>query len=289
MKKVFIMIIFAIFFTANVSIAKEVECALCPAVPSDISGGISSFLSNITGTNFVLTKIAENVIQKELAKQTDSKFNVELYAYGGKDLIDGKFKNIIITSKHVSTPEMNITDFKVESLCDYNVIKIDNDKIYFPENLIFAYSGKITSDDLKKTLMSQNYINSINNLSLSLGSLNFFKMLNPNVNIENNKIILSYDVMTNGLLGSSIHPLRLSADLGVENGVLKFKNINSGSSIANNATKVIVPIINKLNPVSYKLNVANNPNSVLKIKNVKIVNNEILLNGVVIIPKNYNK
>lgn len=269
--------------------AQADEKQLCKKPPYPAGNAFSRFVSNATGTNFLLSKAVELEVQKALKKELGSNFNVELYPFGGKTLIDGKFRKFSAYSKNISTQGVNISDFYLETLCDYNQIAYKGSKVSFAENMVLKYQGKITQDNLRKTLFSNEYLNAVSNLDVSVGSFSLVKVSNADVALKNNKAVFSYDITMPAGFAKTPYHVSFSSDLKVENGGIALSNINFGNPVTNTAMRAFVPIINKLNPFDYQFDILGNKNGQLKVKNVKILDNTIVFDGVVVIPKNYVK
>lgn len=285
MKKLIFMMVF--FISAQASFAGE-YINLCPQKPYPVSNGFSQFVSNATGMNFLFTTVAESQMQKALKKDLHSKFDVEIKPYGAKNFLDGKFKSMTITSSQIKYGGLNMSDFKASTLCDYNQVVIKNKKdLYFPNNLVFNYSGVITSKDFSNTISSQEYTKILNKLNVTIANRVIFKVFDPVAKIANNRISMSFKVMTPFLFTSDISNVTVNAGLTVENEKIVFTDIDLGSENTRLNLSKMLPLINKLNPLSYEFGISNTANGVLKVKNVRIVNNNILVDGVFIIPKNY--
>jgi hypothetical protein len=50
----------------------------------------------------------------------------------------------------------------------------------------------------------------------------------------------------------------------------------------------LLPLINKMNPFMTEFNISKNTKGIFKVKNVKIENNRILIDGLFLVPKNYS-
>ncbi|MDD3237645.1 MAG: hypothetical protein PHV37_06050 [Candidatus Gastranaerophilales bacterium] len=262
--------------------------SMCMSEPYPVSGAFPHFMSNASGMNFLLTQVAESQVQKSLKKQTNSKFKVQIEPFGAKNFIDGKFKSMTLNSKSISTDGVYISDFNAKTLCDYNQVVIKNKKeMYFPTNLILNYSAVMTSDDFKKTVLSSSYINMLNKLNISIGNTVLFKVYDPTAKISNNKINMSFKVITPMLFTSSASTFTLNSSLGVKDGQIVFSDFDLGSSNSKLNMEKILPLVNKLNPLSYDMNVTNDAKGTVKVSNVKIDNDRIVMDGVFIIPKNY--
>lgn len=261
----------------------------CPKAPYDISRGFSSFLSSATGVNFLTTQIAENGLEKLLKKELNNNFKVKIETFGGNNLLNGKFKKLTATGKALQHSGMHISSVKAETMCEFNHIKYENDELYFVENMVINYQGKITQDDLKKVITSNEYTNMVNKLAIGTNGILLARIINMDIKIENNKIVMSYDVLVPMLIGSLPKHISFSTGLDVEDGKINFEGIDFGNPNTNKIMKSTLPLINKLNPLSYKVKTTPKNNAIVDVKTVKIINNEIIVDGIILIPKNYNK
>lgn len=261
---------------------------MCTKPPYPIGGSVSKFFSTVTGTNFVMTKAAETIIQNELKKQLGgSKFNVQIKAYGGKSFIDGKFKSVKVSSKNITSNDLNVTDFNANSVCEFNQILLQGDDIFFVENFLMGFNAKITDADLKKTILSPYYLDLINKINLSIGNFTLFKLSEPTVAIKNNRIHMQLKVTTPTLMSSKTQTLRVDTGIKVEDEKIVFSDINVGSFPNLNPNSVL-PLVNRLNPFVFKTKIDKNNTATIKIKDVKIENNAIHSAGLVVLEKNAN-
>ncbi len=262
---------------------------MCANTPYPVSNKFSQLVSNATGMNFLLTQVVEAQIQKQLSKELNSKFKVKIKPYGAKNFIDGKFKSMELTSKKIIYGGLYISDFRAKTVCDFNhvVLKAKSKDILFPQNLLYNYSGIITSQDFQNTIMSKEYLNALTKLNVTIGNKVIFKIFDPTAKIEGGKIKLSYKVMTPFSFLTEVSTVNLSAGLAIKNEKIVFSEIDLGSPNSRLNLSKMLPLLNRINPLSYEFKVTKTNNATVKISEVKIVDSKILVNGVFIIPKNY--
>ena len=116
--------------------------------------------------------------------------------------------------------------------------------------------------------------------------MSLFKIFDPKAGIKNNRMFFSIKVSSPLTLGE---PKKITADMGleIEEGKIMFTDVKTSSSFASANLDAILPIINKLNPFVYKANIMNNSKSIIKVQDVNIIDNKIVIKGLVIVPKNY--
>ena len=150
MKKVLLLLLF-VFIPQNV-IADS--CAItCPKESLEIIEK-ENIATKITGVNFFTKKIIELVIEKELKQELESKFNADLDLFTVGRLKKGEFKSLALTSQTFRYRALSVSNFIAETVCPYNKIVYQNKKVYYPYELPFKFTGKITNNDLKNTIDS---------------------------------------------------------------------------------------------------------------------------------------
>lgn len=290
MKKILITFaIISILLPISVGAITTEEYYYCPKEPYNISKGFAGFFSSVTGTNFLVTKIAEKEIEKALKKDLGAKFNVKINTFGGNNLQNGKFKKLVAKANNIESNGFFMSTIEAETVCGFNHVKYENNQLYFVENMLIKYQGKITESDLQKTINSKEYTDKLNKLSINSNGKTIAKIMNNNIKIVNNKIVMSYDIMIPMFLGTIPKHIEFSTSLDVENGKIRFDDIDFGNPITNAAMKSTLPMINLLNPLVSQVKTDKKNNAIINVKNVKIINNEILTDGIIIIPKNYDK
>ncbi len=287
MKKLFLVLGLILFIAQGANAQFSEAEYYCPKEPYAISHGVGSFFTTVTGTNFFATKIAEKEISKALKRELGADFKVKLDTFGGSSLIDGKFQKLTAKTNALNSKGLYFTDIKAETMCGFNHVKYESGKLYFAENMVIKYSGKITEQNLKQIIASNEYMNMLNNLNISAGRAIVTKIVNMDVKIQNNRVAMSYDVLIPMFLGNAPHKINFSTNLDVENGTINFCDIDFGNPMLNLSMKSVIPMLNKLNPLVYQVKTGKNQNSIVNVKNVKIVNNEILADGIIVLPRNY--
>lgn len=92
MKK-FLLVLGILIFVLNSCHAASCRWVDC-VEPYDLSAGISRFMSNVTGSNFLGVQVAQAIFKKELRKTMDGKLSINIDSYSVKDLKKGIFKSI---------------------------------------------------------------------------------------------------------------------------------------------------------------------------------------------------
>jgi len=115
------------------------------------TGSIASF----SGFNLLTRNIAENKIKKTIKKETNSKFKIKINNFFASNILNGEIKSIKATSKKYDYDGIHLTNMNITSICPYNRINFEDNKLYFVENMVLKYNVFLTEDDLNKTISSQ--------------------------------------------------------------------------------------------------------------------------------------
>ena len=288
MKKFFIITTIMLMLTSS-AFAQDFnyeEKSMCPAIPN-INGPISSTLSKITGMNFLLSTTLESQIRRQMNEAFATRFKVDIVPFGGKSMLEGKFKSISADADSAIIDNIYyLSDIHAESLCGYNHFVHDKGEILTAENFLFGVRANITNSDLQKMVTSPDYVNLVNSLNISVGNITLFKVYSPKAEIKKGKFVLTIEYLS-PLVMKNIQKVEIKMDLAVINGNLEFTNVEATSNHSSSADlQQVLPIFNKLNPLTLKTHILGNARIEIKLKEVYIVNDKILLKGLVIVPKN---
>ncbi len=278
MKKILILFIVLIFQPA---FAQDYQI-VCPANSLSIVQN-EKILNKISGINFVAAKTAQIIIQSELNRELNSNFKANLKIFNTKSLKQGEFKELKLKSQKINYKSLALSDFEAQTLCPYNKIIYKKKRIYYPQELPFKFSAKITNENVKSILSSESFQKELSKYNNIKG----LKFETPTVEIEKGKLNFSFPVRT--FLSKEPFLLRFSSDLKLENNKIVLKNINliSRSNIIN--INMLSYIINCLNPIAFEFNSFKSKYLKINVTEAKITGNIIEANGIFIINRNYDK
>ena len=203
------------------------------------------------------------------------------------NILDGKFKHLKVKSDKFSYNGLYFSDLNIETKCKYNHISFLDETLKFEEDMILKYSLNITQDDLSKIANSKEYKKIIEKMNSDKTVSSLIQIQNSNFEIRKNKIYIKYSIIPSSkhdviaIITKNIKPLKISigADLRVVDGKIELCNLKS-SKYSN-----LAPIINRLNPLSYNLDIDKNNKGELKVKHVEIKDDKINIQGLILIPK----
>lgn len=284
-KKIF-LIVSLFLMSLNLSVF-AFDTSYCPSKPYPVSSGIPKFFSNVTGTNLLLTSVAEHQIKSSLKKQLHGSHRITVKAFGGRDFLNGKFESLTIKSKNIYVDGVYVSNFEAQTLCGYNHISLENNNIYTNENMLLSFKSQITENDLKNTVMSDIFQKKMSNLNISMSGLVIFKVIDPQINIVNNRLKYTFKVISPLIVWGQPIKVSLEASPKIENGKIKFSDICVKSKSKKINLDNLMPILNVINPFVQEFNISKATKANLKVNHVYIENNILNVQGIIFIPKNH--
>lgn len=285
MIKKLIALLTTIMLTSSITFADDLT-QFC-AQPYDMSMKGTKFLTAITGMNFLSRAIANSVVKSELKKSTGAKgFKVKMNSFSAKDLAAGRFRGLDISGDNLDFDGVYVTQFNANTVCDFNYVKATTKDIKFKENFIMKYNMTISDVDLRKTLLSKNYLTFLNSLNIKVGPMNLMELKDVDVKLKADKFYFILK-MNNQIFGRNVPvTLNMSSKMKIENGQFKvsevtFENFNQKISLTQ-----LTNVLNLINPLNFTVDVLNNKNTKLALNNFDIKGNKIILDGTVFVPKN---
>ncbi len=283
-KKIFALVM-TLMLTSSITFADDLT-TYC-AQPYDMSKAGTRFITAITGMNFLSRTIANSVVKSELKKSTGAKgFKVKMNSFSAKDLAGGRFKGLDISGQNLDFDGVYVTDFKANTVCDFNYVKATSKDIKFKENFIMKYNMTISDVDLRKTLLSKNYLTFLNSLNLKVGALNLMELKDVDVKLKADKFYFTLK-MNNQIFGKNIPVnLNLSSKMKIENGQFKASEVTLENFNQKVSLTQLTNVLNLINPLNFTVDVLNNKNTKVALNNFDIKGNNIMLDGTVFVPKN---
>ncbi len=283
MKKFSLILILIIFCSVQTRAACDYS-KMCAPEPYDLSSKACRITSRTTGMTFLAEKIVQFIIKKELKKATKERFKAEIKSYSAKDLLQGRFKSLKISGKNLEMEGVYLTRFEAKTICDFNYVGLEKNSIKFKENMAMKFLIEISDKDLRKTVKSTSYLDRLNKIKFSGLGITFLKLDGADVQIKNNKLYFTINVTSP--VSSKPIPMIINSDLKVENGrivITKLKFVNLCTLI--NLSRAAC-LLNTLNPLSFSMEVLDNKNSKMNIQTVDIIDDKIIIEGNIFIPKN---
>ena len=150
----------------------------------------------------------------------------------------------------------------------------------FKEDFPMSFEISMSDDDLNRTMQSEKYkkvINDVNKLGFA-----GIKVSSTQASLRGNKFYYAFVISIPFMKDKKIE---LTADLNVKNGEIDFENTRLVSNSFNFDLKKVNFIMKYLNPLDFSVNIFDNKDAKVYIRNLSIKNNIIIMDGIIIIPK----
>ena len=261
------------------------SCDYKCSTPYDMNSKFRTVFGAVSGINAITEIAAEKAVKKAVLKLgTAENLEVKVDSYSSKDLKNGIFKSAEISAENAQIKGIHVSSINLKTLCDFNYLKQSGKEYIIVEDLPMSYDIKLTSHDLNKTMENEKYqrvIKDLNKLGASYGY--GLKIVSTKTAIKNSKFyyILNFEVP----FVRKPQKLVLEANVNVKDGKIVYTNTKMVSGIINLDIKKVDFILNYLNPLDFSVNLIDDKEANIKVKNVKIKNDTIFTDGVVIIPK----
>lgn len=282
--KNFLLILYFLIVIATSAFASCDYLNLCAPQAYNLASKKGQMISMRLGATFLSEKIAEMRIKDELKKVTKQKFNVSVKSYSLQDLLRGRFKSITISGKNLDINGIYLTSLNLKTLCDFNYVQFDKNPIKFKENMIVGFSTVISDEDLMKTMHSSGYLDKLNCVNVHGCGITFFKLSGAGVDIKNNKLYFKIRVTSQLLLEKPLD-IEMSTDLNAKNGRIVLTKIDLKNVVKGVDLTKVANQLNSINPLTFTLEVLENKNTKMCINNAEIVENKIIIDGNIFIPK----
>ncbi len=275
-----IFVIGLILFGQTVN-ANEFECNFCNDVPKINN---TSILDKITGRNFIKKEIYERYIEFRLKKTFNGKIHARLRSFNYNALSNGEFKELIIEAKNISYKFFHAQNITAKTLCNYNKVQINNNKITYVQNIPFEYNAIITNENISNIINSNEFQKEINENKILLNNKEIFKILSPTVQIKNSQLF--FDIPIKILFIKKPINIKFFTDIEIQNDEILLKNIifSKNSNIIDN--NLLIMIGNELNPIKFALKAFDLKKYTLTVENAQINGDKININGKFVVNKN---
>jgi hypothetical protein len=281
MKKIIILLGLCLLTSTSVMAS---NCEYSCVEPYDTNGKFTTFISNITGLNFAQTKISEAVLKKSILKTVkgDKNLKVDIESYSAKDLKNGIFKSLSVSGENVVIEDIYLSSLELKSICDFNYVQYDKKgNLKFKEDFPMTFNIKMNSDDINNTMKSEKYKKVVNDVNkLGLGGI---KVASTTASIRGNKFYYALNIEIPFIKREQ--KVEISADINVKNGKIDFDNTRLASNSFNLDLKRFDFLMDYLNPLDFSVNIFNDKDAKIYIKNIAIKNNIIVTDGTVVVPK----
>ena len=234
--------------------------------------------------NPLAESIAQKVIKKNLQKNLGKgKYNVKFEIYTMKSLKNGIFKTLEIYGEDININKIPVTNICLKNITDYNWVYIDTKDVIFKSDVLFYYEIALSKDSINNALEQEEYKEKIVKLNKKFSP--FMEVKNLRVDIKQGTLYVIIDYLLPLNSDLSLKTMVVSTDFTVENGKILPTNICLNKHSLNVSFDKILKIFNIINPLTFTLSKLNENNCKASIKNVKIIDDILKINGKILINK----
>lgn len=284
MKKIALLLILMVF-CAHSAYAECDYKAFCLPHAYGLTSKFGQNVSNKLGATGLSEKIAQEKIKSDLKKATHQNFDVIVKSYSFQDFLHGRFKSVVISGKNLEINGAYLTSLELKTLCDFNYVQLNKTPMIFKENMVIGFSTVISDSDLMKTMNSNGYLDRLNCVDVKGCGITFFKLSGADVKIKNNKLYFTVRITSELLLEKPLDVV-LATELKAQEGRIVLSKIDLGNLAKGVDLSKVASQLNSINPLTFSLDVLENKNTKMCIKKVEIVQDKIIVEGNIFIPKN---
>lgn len=282
MKKLALLSVMLLLGSSAVLAACEYKCV----TPYDMNSKFRSVTAAATGLNFLVERKAESIIKKEVLRISQAeKIDVEVQSYSPRDLKSGIFKSLKVEGKNVVMNDIHVSELSLATLCDFNYIEDTDEGVVFHEDFPMSFDMMFSQDDLNNTFKHDRYNLLVSDINATIGK--YVKGLSigtTKVAIKSGKFY--YIIGFNIPFSSVEQKIVIQSDLNIKDGNIDLTNTKIVSGNLKIDARKLNYLMKKLNPLEFAVNIIENKNANVYVRDVEIVNDNVITKGVVVIPKN---
>lgn len=241
------------------------------------ASGFVRVTTNMLGYNLITKNIAQSVIKKSLNKSLKGNYKVKIDSFSGVDLKKGKFRGLTIEGTDLCLDdEVYFSKLSLKTTSKFNYIDYKKKPVKVMTDIPMDYVIEISEDDLNKTVSGKNDLDS---LSALVPLVKFEKV---KFRIYNNKLHIN-----TGVRFPFCKPVKcsISSGLSVQDGKIVFSDIDTGS-MKNEIAEKLINIMNNYNLLeNINIHLFDDNDTKMAVKNVKIIDKKIYIDGNVTIKK----
>lgn len=279
MKVRFLLLFLTFSFLINPCIAKEFYTC---GEPFDLSSKIVRYPTNMLGLNFIAKQVAKSIIKKELKGMIKGNIKVKLDSYSVFDLKKGIIKSFELNANDIISEDVYVTKLDAKTLCDFNYVNYQKNPIEYKVPMPLDFTMYLTENDLNKSFFDEDnkiYKKRLNQINIIMSDILITQKVSTE--IRNNK----FYIILNGHVPMLRLPIKvtISSKINVKNNQIVLNDTFTKGLSKFIPADTIYEIVNILNPLEYTLNSFETSRDKIIVNNVKIVDNKILINGIMVL------
>lgn len=261
------------------------ECDYECVAPYNLNNKARAVISTVTGANWLVENRLESILKKEVLKIASAdNLKIKIDSYSPKDLKNGIFKSLEVKGNNVVLNNVYLDTLELKTLCDFNYIRQSGKEIVFVEAMPLSFNLTMTPENINKTVQNEKYkkiIKDLNKLGTSYGL--GLEISSTKVSIKNNKFyyVLGFEIP----FVTKEQKIVVQADLKVKDGKIDYNNTQLVSNKFNLNLKRLDFILNYLNPLDFSVNIFDNKDAKVNVKNVEVIDNIVHADGTIVVPK----
>ena len=250
--------------------------------PFDLSSKLVRYPTNMLGINFIAKQVAKSIIKKEIKGMIKGDIKVKLDSYSVFDLKKGIIKSFELTADEVVSDDVYVNRLEAKTLCDFNYVNYQKNPIEYRVPMPLDFTMYLTDKDLNKSFFDEDnkiYKKRLNQINIIMNDILITKQISTE--IRNNKFYF----ILNGYVPILRVPVKvtISSKINVKNNQIVLNDTLTRGLSKFVPEDTIYEIINIINPLEYTLNSFETTRDKIIVNNVKIVDNKIVINGIMVL------
>ena len=148
------------------------------------------------------------------------------------------------------------------------------------------YDIVISQNDLNKTMDSAGYMAMLNTINITGLNKTLVRVQNAEAQIKNERLYFVIPVYSSFLNIGIPFNLVMSAGIKVVDGKIALSDVTLENTNNRLDLRMFNKLLNTINPLNFTLEIFEGANTETQVKNIKIVDDKILIDGIIFIPKN---
>ena len=254
----------------------------CPGKPYPISNFITRGLQGVTGLNWGAARILESQIEKHVKKSLDKgEVEVQIKPYSAMDLVAGKLKSFDVKGKDIVSKGFYISSAEARSLCEFTHLDYEKNPIVALAPVFLEYKVSFSEKDLNSIVSSKEYKDNLTKIKLKHNNseISLLEFLNPNIDINGDKVVISADLHFVGTPKFVTIPVKLSSGLKAKNNNIRLSDVQMLSSNFGRNGKIVADFLEKMTLAVFDIKQLGTENTEINIKNVDVNNDRIDIEG----------
>ena len=256
--------------------------AFCPTEPYEIANPLTRGVQSASGLNFVASQIAAKEIKKNLSNYAQGDIKVKVHSFSATDAKNGKFKNFEVKGKGICLYSIFISEITAKTRCNFIHLNMDTNPIELKEPMVIDFTAHFTEEDLNNILKTTVYKKYFLSLKFNSKKLNLIEITRPRVSLKNDKFHFAANVKMPFI---KTFIFNIHSDLKIVDNKIKIANKVIGTNSKKIDFSTAKYFAGLFNPLWFAQVVLEEHDCKTLLKNVKIRNEEIIVDGSVFLRK----